>query len=297
MVWLAGLVVFAAGFVIWGIVMPTPLISLRPLARPQYAGALLVKIIYSINIYALIDPLSNYMIRLRGYQWLQGSVVLLSALVFMLAAVCAGLRLGNPANRKARLVIGLIVMTVATWQLSALDLYTSKAWIGLLVAVWGAGVGLAAVPVMMPLFEGLTQEQAFSTAGIFNITRFLPAFIIGATLSILLSRTADAEVDRLRLRVTHNRPALSATVAHMKSEFTTRNHRANGQDKQTQAVLGAWVRTNARASAFQSVLRYLAWMTAAGTVLALLVPTVGRPKAARGAADVAPGAPLSAKSP
>src|ERR1019366_1930712 len=130
--WLAGLVVLASGFVVWGIVMPTPLISLRPLACPQYAGALLVKIIYSINIYALIDLLSNYMVRMRGYQWWQGSVVLLSALVLMLAAVCAGLHFGTSANRKARLVIGLIVMTVATWQLSAIDLYTSKAWIGLL---------------------------------------------------------------------------------------------------------------------------------------------------------------------
>jgi MFS family permease len=289
--WLAGLVVFGTGFVVWGIVMPTPLISLRPLARPQYAGALLVKIIYSINTYTLIDPLSNYMIRLRGYQWWQGSVVLLSALALMLAAVCAGLRFGTSANRKARLVIGLIVMTVATWQLSAIDLYTSKAWIGLLVAVWGAGVGLAAVPVMMPVFEGLTQEQAFSTAGIFNITRFLPAFIIGATLGILMSRTTDAQVDRLRLRITHNRPAVSATVAHMKNEFTTRSHQTNGQDKQTQAVLGAWVRANARSFAFQSILGYLAGLTAAGAVLAMLVPTVGRPNVARrGTADVAPGA-------
>src|ERR1019366_4428382 len=111
------------------------------------------------------------------------------------------------------------------------------------------GVGLAAVPVMMPVFESLTQEQAFRTAGIFNITRFLPAFIIGATLTILLSRTTDAEVDRLRLRITHNRPAVSATVAHMKSEFTTRNHLANRQDKQTQALLGVWMRANARAFA------------------------------------------------
>ena len=293
--WLAGLVVLASGFVVWGIVMPTPLISLRPLARPQYAGALVVKILYSINIYTLIDLLSNYMIRLRDYQWWQGSIVLLSALALMLVAVCAGLHFGSPTNRKMRLLLGLTMMTATTWQLSFVDLYTSKTWIGLLVAVWGTGVGLAAVPVMMTLFEGLTREQAFYSAGIFNITRFLPAFVIGATMSVLLSRMTDAQIDRLRLRITHNQPAVSATLGHMKSEFTTRNQRTNGQDRQAQAALSAWVRANARAFAFQNILGYLAWLTAVGVILASLSPTAPRPEPAQeGTAAVGPVALSSA---
>lgn len=268
--WLAGFVAFFLAFAAWGLLAPRPIFNLRPLLSPRYAVAFVLLSLYGISIYTLVGLLGGYLTDLRGYQWWQAGLVFLPALPCMLAAVLVGLWLGAPANRSWRLVGGLAVMALATWRLAAADLYMPREEIALLVACWGAGVGLATVPAMQGVFAGLTQEQAMQQAGIFNLNRFIPGFVVGTLMVTLLSRTTDAELDRLRLRITHNRPAVTQTLGQMRGDLARRTGLPAGPRRQAQAVLGKWARVNARAFALQTVLYYLAFLTGAGAVLALV---------------------------
>jgi MFS family permease len=275
--WLAGFVVFFAVFVAWGLLRSEPLISLRLLLRPRYAAAITVLAIYASNIYVLIGMLSGYFIDLRRYQWWQGSALFAPLLPCMLAGVLAGAW----GKRRLRLVLGLGIMALTTWRVAAVDLYVERGWIALQLALWSFGAGLATVPAMQAVFEGLSTEETFSQAGIFNLNRFLPAFVVGAALATLLSRRTDAELDRLRLNVTHNRPVIQHTIQHLRGELSAHNGLPNGPARQARAALTRWVRANARGFAVQTVLGYLALLTGAGVVLALGVPTAaaGRPAA------------------
>ena len=274
--WLAGMVVLFAGFVAWGSLRAAPLISVRPLAQPRYALAFTVLLLVHVNVYVLIDLLGRYMIDLRGYQWWQGAAVLFASLPAVLAFICLGLGRQGPSRGWHRLFLGLMVMALATWWLSFVDLYTSKYWIALLMAAWGGGLGLALVPATMHVFDGLTLEQALSAAGIYNINRFLPAFVVAATLGILLSRNTDAEMDRMRLRIAPNRPEVSQTIHHLQRDFTRHSGRTDAQDQQAHAALGKWVQANARAFAMQTILKYLALCTVLGPLLLLLGLIGGR---------------------
>lgn len=265
--WLVALVVCFTAFVAWGILAPHPLIDLRPFALRNFSLAISVKGLFSINLYVLLGMLSGYMIDLRGYQWWQGALIILPAFGTMFAAIVLGARFGTEANRKLRMLAGLGGMALATWLIAEVDLYTNKLWLALHLAGWAAAAGLLVGPVMLTLFEGLTTEQTLRIAGIFNLMRALPTYIVGSLLVILLTQRSDAHFDYLRQAITRNRPIVAQAFRQPERHFTDRGSPAAVRGKQAHALLGQWVRANASAFALQTVLKYLALGTAAGLVL------------------------------
>jgi len=144
--WFLGLIGSFAGFVLWGILAPAPLINLRVLARRSFVLGLGIKALFSINLIVLVSLLANYMVNLRGYQWWQASLVVAPAAATMLASILCGTYLGRDGNRKWRLFIGLAVMAAATSAFMAVDLYTAKGLLACTMAVWGLGAGLVVGP-------------------------------------------------------------------------------------------------------------------------------------------------------
>jgi DHA2 family multidrug resistance protein len=269
--WFAGLLLSLAAFVAWGVGAREPLINLRPLGVRHFTLGLGIKVAFSINLYVLAALLSGYMIGLRGYQWWQGSLVLLPALAGMFVGLLVGTFWGTDGNRKARMFLGLALMALGTALLSVIDLYTAKGWQAVHTGVWGAGAGLVAGPALLTTFEGLSTEQTLRTAGVFNILRSLPVFIAGGILGTLLTQHTDVQFDVLRQNIRYNRPVVSESIRGPESYFLRQGSQRALAGKQAHAALGRWVHANARAFALQDILQLLALVPAAGLVLVLLV--------------------------
>jgi MFS family permease len=188
----------------------------------------------------------------------------------MLAGALLFALMGHRLGRKACLFLGLGVMVLGTLWLAAVDLYTPGHMLAAALALWGLGVGVATVPAMAGLFDGLTSDQVFQQTGIFNLNRFAPALVASILMGTLVARAADEHADRLRLALTHNRPAVGLMLRHAEEEVHRRTGLTNGAPAQARIALRRWVHLNARAFGVQTVLRYLALLTAAGLPLALL---------------------------
>jgi EmrB/QacA subfamily drug resistance transporter len=262
--WLALLVVAFAGFLVWGVAHARPLIGLRPFAHWNFAVGILAKSLFAINLTVQVGLTTAYMVNLRGYQWWQASLVVLPALPAFVVGALGHLRWHSPGNRRLRIIPGLALMTACTACLSAVDLYTSKYWLAALFGAWGVGVGLAAAPLLAVIFDGLTPAETLQGAGIFNIARALPSFAVGTLLVTLLTRQTDYQFDRLRQRVTRNRPLVTATVSRSEQYFIDRGSAGLRSASQAHALLGRWVHANARAYAFEQVFAILALATAMG---------------------------------
>jgi DHA2 family multidrug resistance protein len=269
--WLAVLLLSLAAFIAWGVWSRAPLINLRVLGTPHFALGLGIKVLFSINLYVLSSLLSGYMIQMRGYQWYQGSLVVLPALATMLLGVLAGVLVGTDHNRRLRMATGLTLMTVATAFLSLVDVYTARGWQAAHFALWGFGAGLVIGPALLTTFEGLTDEETLRTAGVFNILRTLPVFFVGSLLATLLTQQTDAHFDTLRQTIQYNRPMVMETDRGAERYFTQRGSSLLRARPQTHALLGQWVKLNARAFALQYVLRWLAVVPAAGLILVWFV--------------------------
>lgn len=273
--WLLVLVISFAMFTAWGLWARRPLISLHPFALRNYGLALCAKSLFAVNLYVLLALLSRYMINLRGYQWYDGAYVFLPAAVGLVLSIFAGTLIGGDGNRKARMVAGLLLMSLVTWQLARIDLYTSKYWLAALMFVWAGGAGVVIGPALLTMFEELEPEQTAQAAGVFNIMRSLPAFLVGALLMTMLTRNSDVQFDNLRQSMRTNRPIVTQAFENTGQHFTQRGSPPRRSRQQAHAFLGKWVHANSRAYAFQYVLRWLALAPALGAILILFVRRPG----------------------
>jgi len=269
--WLAVGMISTAAFIAWGIAAAHPLIGLRPLAQREFAVGLAIKIAFSINLYALVSLLASYMIGLRGYQWWQGALVVAAALATMPLGIAFGTLLGTDANRKVRMFGGLAVMTLATWQLGSVDVYTPKSWQASMLAMWGLGAGLVCGPSLLTMFEQLSADQSLEAAGVFNIARTLPAFAIGGLLVTLVARHSDENFDWLRLDIRTNRPIVAQALRDSAAHATVRGSTRDAAARQSQALLARWAHANARAYAFRDAFRCLAIAPVVGMASVLLL--------------------------
>jgi hypothetical protein len=166
---------------------------------------------------------------------------------------------------------GLSVMVIATWQFTALDLYTSKFWISGVLSAWGAGCGLVIGPALFTIFEGLNLDETMTLAGVFNIFRSIPAYIATVTLVTFWMQATDAHFDTLRQSVQYNVPIVSQSYVDSQQRFVTRGSPHDQSVAQSHALISKWTHANARAFALQDVLRDLAFFTAAGLVAVCFV--------------------------
>lgn len=276
--WFVAFVLAVVGFIGWGLLASNPLINLRPLRERNFGLGLAVKALFSINVFVLLAHLSGYMIGMRGYQWWQGGLVISPALLGMGATMLAGAHWGRDPSRKLRIFAGMAVMALVTWRLAAIDLYTSKFWIAGWLGLWGMGAGLAIGPTMLTIFYGLPREMLSHAAGVFNILRTLPVFVVGGLLSIGLTRGADLEFHRLRERITYDRPVVNLTLEAVESHLAARGRPPQVRRAEARAVVAHWVHLNAKVFATGSVLQMLAIITAGSL---FLIPLLRPPGAVR----------------
>lgn len=275
-VWLIGCVAAFSGFLAWGLWGKNSLFNLRIFGRRNITLGLLVKILFSINLYSLVAILSKYMIDLRGYQWWQAAMVILPAVATMALSIGLGIALGRDGNRRLRMFFGLGIMLLCTWQLTMLDMYTSKFWLAAVLGVWGCGAGLVIEPALSTIFAGLSMDDTMTLAGVFNICRVLPAYVAAIAFTTLWTQSTDAHFDTLRQNVRYNRPVVSASYESADQRFVDRGSPHDRSAKQSHAMISQWTHANALAFALEDVLGDLALVLAPGLILVCLVQRSGQ---------------------
>lgn len=260
--WFVGFVASFVGFVARGLLARQPIVNLRVFGLRNATLGLLVKTLFSINLSALVALLATYMVDMRGYQWWQGALVLLPAAVAMVAAIVTGILLGHVRNMRLRMSIGLVVMSLATWQFMLLDMYTSKFWMAGVMGVWGLGAGLVVGPALYTIFADLPLEDAMTLAGVFNICRALPAYIVTIALITLWTQNTDIQFDTLRQTVQTNTPIVQSSYRSAEERFAIYGSAHTKSAKQAQALMHNWTYVNSRAFALEYVLRDLAIVSA-----------------------------------
>jgi hypothetical protein len=134
------------------------------------------------------------------------------------------------------------------------------------------GAGLVAGPALLTTFEGLSDQETHRTAGLFNVCRSIPVFMVSGVLAVVLTQRTDVHFDNMRQTVQHNQPAVAETLRTTMSHFIERGYPAGTAARQASATLGVRTRASARASAVRDVLLMLALAPAVGLALVLIVP-------------------------
>jgi len=275
--WCIMAALFVASFLLWVLRemwADQPLIDLRLFHARTFTLAVLCKSIFMVVFGGVLSVLCAYMVVLRGYpRTTTGEVLLPGGLAMGAALVISGV-VGIRWDARRRLILGCSLMAVACWQLAIVDLYTSKYVIGAWFAVWGTGAGLMLPPVIVLPMEGLTQPEVVSSASIKNMVREIPSTVGSLLAAILLVHRSDAHFDYLRQDITHNRAVVENVRLGLSDHLTMRGSSGMTRDEQVNHVISAYVKDNARAFAYETILIYMALASGSTVILACLI----RPK-------------------
>lgn len=264
-------VVSLAGFIARQITASHPLFDLSLLRNRRFALSVVIKALADATFVTVILAVVRYMVIERGYPRTTAGLVLLPSIVTMLLALLFTTQFGTRANRKLRLVLGMLGLAICTWHLAKIDLFTDKRWLAVVLAIWAGCAGVAGSPVVCMMFDGLTRVQVAASASIKNAMRVLPSMVGVGLLAVFTDLRSTGLFDLERQTIEPNRPPSGDVAMQIRDRIAPFSTRPSDLPAQADHVLSGWVRANATVWATQAILGYFSLIAAGAAVLSLFL--------------------------
>src|SRR4051812_45222082 len=178
-------------FIWWELRTANPLLDIRLFKIRGFSIATVVVMIVTSALYGglFLLPVFLQSPGLRGLgAWEAGLLLFPQALGMAPATILAG-RLYDKVGPRPLMVVGLLILGAATWQMVGLDVNTPDSTIRWLLIVRGAGLGLAMIPGSTAWLASVPTQQTQAASTFSNVMRNLfGAFATAIFQTILTSR-------------------------------------------------------------------------------------------------------------
>lgn len=135
-----------------------PLLDLRILKVFPYGLSMIISIITTVGMYGALFLMPIYIQNLRGYTPMQSGMLMLPAAIVTGIMMPISGRLFDKFGAKWITIIGLSILTVASYLLSTLTLKTSYNTVMVIMMVRGIGMGLALMPAQTAGMNAIPRE-------------------------------------------------------------------------------------------------------------------------------------------
>lgn len=154
-------------------VVRNPLVDLRLFRRHSFDGALIDNFVYNVTLGGTMYVLALYFQNVQGYDPFTAGLLLLPSTFALLALIPIGGRLSLHRGPRLPLALGTALMGAGTLMLGFLDAGTVYWWIGLGLAVQGAGIGLFSTPLSDVAVGLAPLDQAGAASGLFKTSSMI----------------------------------------------------------------------------------------------------------------------------
>lgn len=148
-----------------------PLLDLRLFRIPIYTFAALVSLVLTVGMFGGMLLLPLFLQNLRGLGAAESGLILMTQVLPMTIAMPLVGRLVDRIGARPIIVIGLPLLALTTWQMSALDLTTSDSTIRWWLAARGASMGLVMMPSMTAVLNAVPLPQVGRASAMSNVMR------------------------------------------------------------------------------------------------------------------------------
>jgi DHA2 family multidrug resistance protein len=260
-VWL--LVISAAGllfFVINELMENQPIVNLRVFKNRSYATGVFMMTILGFVLYGSTVLIPIYLQQLLGYSALDaGWAMLPRGLGSFLAMPFVGLLMSKIEPRKL-LFCGLSIAAISLWSLSYVNLdagYWDVFWPQFMQ---GLSMGFVFVPLTTVTHDTIQKEQMGNATSLFNLMRNIGASIGIASVTTIIARPTQANVNVIGGNVSPSNPALGTMTQAARSWFQSRGMDPTTASQQALESIWGMVQQQASMIAFIHAFRFLAIM-------------------------------------
>jgi DHA2 family lincomycin resistance protein-like MFS transporter len=263
---LVGLVLF-----LWReLVAPEPFLDLRGFAFRTVALTMVASGFWCAALYGVAIQLPNCLLVLGYEHWKMGWVILPMGLL-----VPAAMFVGGFVRQRGALVwlyrLGLAGMTVVGLWLARIDIYTPWQWVMGVSSLWAVFAGLSMSPVAQLTFEGQAAASAAATGAMKFFMRSFNGTVGILLAGVLIDQGAWWGLDFVRDAIVQGQGAVQADLPGIRDHLVRHGSTPAEAVSQGEAVLGSWVNLHAQVIGYQTGLRFCAYLSAVGLVVACFI--------------------------
>jgi len=232
----------------------------RILRSRVYVLSLTTRGLMLLHMVAVLTIVGMYCTELRGYPRITAGWLMVPTSVAMAATTFLTTWFHRRSLRHVWLIVGFVGSAACVWWLSSIDNFTPKEQIPVMLACWGAFVGLIPPVFLTDEVEGLDPKDMLYAGAIGIIGLVVPIITVPTATGTVIKAWSDRALDVYRLNLRENRPAVEQASARVADYFHQRGLSGAGLQQETSRVLGGFATIESVAHGFRSGLRFLSLM-------------------------------------
>jgi hypothetical protein len=225
-----------------------------------------------LNLVAVLIIVGMYATELRGYPRTTAGWLMVPVALTMASTTFLTTWFHRRSMRHVWLVVAVVGSAGCVWWLSSLDNFTPKEHLALILACWGAFLGLFPPAFLTDEVEGVSPKDSLYAAALAFVGLFVPLETVPSATGTLIKAWSDRAEDTYRLNLSTNRPAVSEAADRVAEYYQQRGLSGPDLQHETGTVLGGFAKVESSAAGFQWGLRWLSLiMLTLGLPVALLL--------------------------
>jgi MFS family permease len=256
----------------------TPDEHLRRMFRIRvYVGAMCVRMLLLVELGVVLGLMGKYLVQLRDFPRSTAGWILTPASLTMAAATLLTVCFHRRSLRHVWLLVGVAGSAGSLWWMSAVDNFTSKELIAVMIGCWGLFVGLLPPVFLTDEIESIDRRDTLYASGLAVASLVAGLLVIPPMVSTTVSAWTDRSLDSQRLNIRENRPEVMEAQARVADYFRERGVDGPDLSQQTGRVLGTFATVEAAAHGVSSGLRFVSLVVGAiGLLITALLSTTPR---------------------
>ncbi len=249
----------------------------------RYVLSMSTRMLLLIQLLAVLTMLAKYGVSLRDYPRETAGWLLAAATPMMALSTFLTTWFHRRSLRHVWLLAGVVGCAACLWWMSSMDNFTSKQHVALMVACWGAFLGLIPPSFLQDEIEGLDRRDALYGGALAVVFLIVPIVVVPTMTSTIVSAWTDRAEDAERLNISQNRPELQEASFRIADYY--HQHGVSGPElsQVTSTELGAFVKLESAAQGIQTGFRFLSlFVGGAGLLITALLAVSPVPSQKKG---------------
>ena len=222
---LFGVAVAALFLFVWReLTAPAPAVNLRLFAdRVFTSGTLIGSVMFSM-LMASMFLLPVFMQEMLGFTATQSGLALMPRVLVMMVATPFVGRIYNHVSPRLLVGIGVVLVSVGSFNLSHVTLHTSSAGLVQDILVQGLGFSFLFVPLTTAALSNVPRTRLADATGLNSLLRQIGGSVGVAGFATLLERYGDHARHAVAAHLSPVRPEVMQRLAQLQAFFTSRGY-------------------------------------------------------------------------
>jgi MFS transporter, DHA2 family, multidrug resistance protein len=247
--------------------------NLKRLLRSRvFALSMTLRGLMLTHLVGVLTIVGLYATELRGYDRTTAGWLMAPTALTMATTTALTTWFHRRSLRHVWLMVGVMGAAGCVWWLSSLDNFTPKEQVALVLACWGAFLGLIPPVFLTDEIEGLDPKDAAYASVLAIVGIVVPILTVPTATGTVIKAWSDRAEDTYRLNLSTNRPAVTEAGQRVADYYHQRGLSGSSLQQETSIVLGGFAKLESAAYGFRQGLRFFSlMMLGLGLPVALLL--------------------------